>query len=145
MSLLKIFKKEKDEKEPKKQAEKKVDIEKEKKPQATPVVSVEATKKIEKKKRIGASHGVIKPLVTEKSATLSSVNKYVFEVKPSMNKIEVKKAIQNMYGVKPMHIRAMNVSGKKVRYGRSSGKTKDWKKVIVSLKEGEKIEVYEGV
>jgi large subunit ribosomal protein L23 len=62
-----------------------------------------------------------------------------------MNKVEVKKAIRVIYKVDPVSVNIANFSGKKVRYGRRSGKTKDWKKAIVTLKSGDKIQVYEGV
>ena len=62
-----------------------------------------------------------------------------------MNKVEVKKAIRTIYNVEPIKVNIANFSGKSVRYGRIKGKTKNWKKAIVTLKQGDKIEVYEGV
>ena len=72
-------------------------------------------------------------------------NKYFFEVKKDANKIEIAKAINDVYGVKPVSVNIMRVGGKKVRRGRTFGKRKDWKKDIVTLKKGESIKVYEGV
>jgi large subunit ribosomal protein L23 len=88
---------------------------------------------------------LLKPLVTEKASSLGILNQYVFAVDPRMNKVEVKKAIRVIYKVDPVSVNIANFSGKKVRYGRRSGKTKDWKKAIVTLKSGDKIQVYEGV
>ncbi|KKQ56921.1 MAG: 50S ribosomal protein L23 [Parcubacteria group bacterium GW2011_GWA2_38_13] len=147
MSLLKFFKKEKPNEKVEKSV-KKAAVEKEKKAiekKPEPVLDTAKKTEIKKKKNLGAYKNVIRPLVTEKSATMASVDKYVFVVKNYMNKIEVRKAIKDMYGVLPVRVNMVFVSGKNVRHGRSSGKTKDWKKAIVSLKKGDKIEVYEGV
>ena len=62
-----------------------------------------------------------------------------------MNKIDVKKAIRTIYEVDPIKVNILNLSGRKVRYGKTRGKTKRWKKAIVTLKKGDSIEVYEGV
>ena len=88
---------------------------------------------------------LLKPLITEKGTNLAAQNKYIFSVNPQMNKIEVKKAIRSIYRVDPVKINICNFPGKNVRYGRRQGKTKAWKKAIVTLKAGDKIEVYEGV
>ena len=74
-----------------------------------------------------------------------SDNKYLFEVSPKANKVEIKKAVQAVYGVSPVKVNIINLSGKKIRYGKVRGKTKDKKKAIITLKQGETIEVYEGV
>lgn len=88
---------------------------------------------------------LVKPLVTEKATELGSLNKYVFEIDPTMNKIEVKKAIRSIYEVEPVAVNISNFSGKSVRFGRIRGKRKGWKKAIITLKQGDSIEVYEGV
>ena len=103
-----------------------------------------------KKETLGPDMGrfheiLIKPLVTEKVTDLAGQNKYAFVVKNSCNKIEIKRAIKNIYGVEPIKINTLNMQGKNVRYGRTQGRTKNWKKVIITLKEGEKIELYKGV
>lgn len=76
---------------------------------------------------------------------MAAEGKYAFAVSPEANKILVKKAVSAVYGVNVKNVTMMNVLGKSIRYGRQLGKRKDWKKAIVTLKEGEKIEVYEGV
>ena len=73
------------------------------------------------------------------------MNKYFFEVAKNANKIEVAKAIQEIYGVKPVSVNIIRMQGKKVGQGRTRGKRKDWKKAIITLKKGESIKVYEGV
>ncbi len=88
---------------------------------------------------------LVKPLITEKAAHLASLNKYVFSVNPKMNKIEIKKAIRSVYKVEPLDVNIANYPGKAVRHGRTHGRTKDWKKAIVTLRAGDKIEIYEGV
>lgn len=82
------------------------------------------------------------PLVTEKSFNLSSnQNQYIFEVAPSATKNEIKKTIQDLYGVKVWRVNIINVSGKKRRVGKHEGWKSGLKKAIVFLAEGEKIEV----
>lgn len=92
-----------------------------------------------------ASDVIVRPLVTEKSAHLAAVGQYVFEIDPSANKIQVKNAIRAMYAVTPTSVNIQNLDGKDVRYGRTRGTRRDWKKAIVTLPKGKKIEVYEGV
>ncbi len=148
MSLLNIFKKskqvgKKEEAAKPKIAEKKRDDAKA--VPKSPEINAPQKQDVEKKRNVNAYRNIIRPVVTEKSAGLASENKYVFEVGASMNKIEIKKAIKDLYGVAPVHVRTLHVSGRDVRYGRTKGRTSDWKKAIVSLKKGDKIEVYEGV
>lgn len=88
---------------------------------------------------------VMKPLVTEKVSGLGVLNKYVFAVAKNANKIEVAKAIKEIYSLKPVSVNVIRMSGKKARYGRISGRRKDWKKAIITLPKGQTIKVYEGV
>lgn len=88
---------------------------------------------------------LIRPVISEKASGLGMYNQYVFEVAPKSNKIEIKKAVKSLYGVKPVKVNIINMPGKNIRYGRSFGKTKNWKKAIVTLRSGDKIDVYEGV
>ncbi|MBI4779241.1 50S ribosomal protein L23 [Candidatus Falkowbacteria bacterium] len=67
---------------------------------------------------------IMKPLVTEKVSGLSVLNKYVFAVAKNANKIEVAKAIKEIYGIKPVGVNVIRMSGKKARYGRISGRRK---------------------
>ena len=88
---------------------------------------------------------LIKPLITEKAAYLKSENKYLFQVNIKATKNEIKKAVFHVYGVWPQDVNIINLKGKKVRYGKSQGVTKNKKKAVVTLKKGESIEIYEGV
>ena len=81
------------------------------------------------------------PHVTEKSAALTQFNQYVFKVIGSPSKQEVKKAIQEVYGVHVVKVRKTTVPGKKRRRGKHVGWKSGYKKAIVTLKQGEKIEV----
>jgi len=81
------------------------------------------------------------PWVTEKATDLSGLRKYVFIVDRKANKSEVKKAIESIYGVKVEGVNIINTKGKAKRLGRSLGRTSAFKKAIVTLKEGEKIDV----
>jgi large subunit ribosomal protein L23 len=115
---------------------------------------VTTTKKVDakpKKAKIvkedtGDAYRVLRhPLITEKGSWLGAANKYAFAVAPQTNKVEVRKAIRKVYGVDPVKVNIMNIAGKKVRYGRTSGQTKNWKKAIVTLAAGQKIEIQEGL
>ncbi len=88
---------------------------------------------------------LVKPIISEKAAHLKIQNKYLFQVSLDTTKNEIKKAIFHVYGVWPIEINVINTKGKKVRYGKSHGVTKDKKKAIVTLKKGDSMEVYEGV
>lgn len=86
-----------------------------------------------------------KPLITEKLSSQAAEGKYGFLVAGGANKIDIKKAVNATYGVDVKDVKIINVGGREVRYGRHIGRTKDWKKALVTLAPGEKIEVYEGV
>ena len=87
-----------------------------------------------------------RPLLTEKSDHLrETANQYCFEVAVAANKLEVKEAVESLFEVKVNSVRLQNRNGKIKRMGRNSGKRADWKKAVVSLKEGEVIELFEGV
>lgn len=94
------------------------------------------------------SHQIIRrPIVTEKSTNLrESGNVIAFEVDVKANKIEVKKAIEDLFKVKVQEVRIFNVRGKIKRMGRYEGKRRDWRKAYVRLKEGQKApDFFEGV
>lgn len=87
-----------------------------------------------------------RPLLTEKGSTLKeSENKVLVEVSPDANKIEIKKAIEEIFKVKVDKVAIINVRGKWKRHGRSIGRRPDRKKAIITLKEGEKIDFVEGI
>ena len=91
---------------------------------------------------------LVRPLYTEKIAKLQDdENKYAFEVDRGANKIEIRKEIENQFEVKVAKIQTMNVRGKMrqqmTRAGRFYGRRPDWKKAIVTLAEGDKIDLFE--
>lgn len=88
---------------------------------------------------------IAKPLITEKATELAQLNKYVFVVPLSANKRSVAERIFGIYGVNPIKVNIIKRAGKVVRTGRRFGQMKSYKKAIVTLAAGEKIEVYEGV
>jgi len=92
------------------------------------------------------SQVVRKPLVTERFADLRERdNKFIFQVHPDANKHEIRQAIEHFFGVKVTDVRTMNVRGKVKRLGRFSGKRADWKKAIVTLAEGDSIDLFDQV
>ncbi|MGQ9603442.1 MAG: 50S ribosomal protein L23 [bacterium] len=89
---------------------------------------------------------VLKPLVTEKSSNLrQKENKYAFGVARNANKIEIKRAIESLFNVKVKDVRTLLVRGKVKRMGVFSGKRPDWKKAIVTLEQGQTIDLFEQV
>jgi len=85
-------------------------------------------------------------LLTEKSnLDREAANKYHFEVDRRANKVEIGQAVEKLFKVKVTEVRVIHVLGKKKRMGRVMGKKSDWKKAIVTLAEGSRIEVAEGV
>lgn len=102
---------------------------------------VKSEKKKEKIVR-GPIPAVLKsPHITEKAADLVKKNQYVFKVVPKANKTEIKKAIKSLYGIDVLKIRIINVPGKPRRLGKQAGWRKGYKKAIITIKEGQKIEV----
>jgi large subunit ribosomal protein L23 len=86
-----------------------------------------------------------KPLVTEKSTQLLADGNWVcFRVDSSANKIQVKQAVEKIFNVTVLQVNTMVVSGKNRRFGQNVGRTKPWKKAMLRLKEGDKIDLFEG-
>jgi large subunit ribosomal protein L23 len=84
-------------------------------------------------------------MLTEKGNQLrESQNKYFFEVDRRANKIEIRQAVETLFNVKVSDVHTLIVRGRMRRMGRGYSKTKNWKKAIVSLKDGETIEFFEG-
>jgi len=111
-----------------------------------------STKKVGKKKAAKAISDnslsykwLVKPLITEKATYLNSQSKYIFAVALAANKIEIAKAVEKLYNVKVVKVNIIRSRGKAVTYGRISGRTKRTKKAIVTLQQGQSIELYEGV
>lgn len=124
MTFLDIFKK--------KKIEKKIEIKKEK-----PV----ERKEVKKRLSANASKILQFPHITEKATDLNKANKYVFKVSPESNKIEIKKAVEGLYGVDVISVNIINVPRKKRRVGKQTGWRKGYKKAIVKIKQGQSIEI----
>lgn len=88
---------------------------------------------------------LLRPLVTEKTTALTSLNKYVFEVDIRANKDQIKEAIQLAFNVRVTDVNTMKMKGKPKRWGRKVTLRPDWKKAVVTLVPGDKIDLFEGV
>jgi len=87
-----------------------------------------------------------RPLVTEKTTLQKEVdNQITFEVDRRANRVEIRKAVEKIFDVHVSEVRTMQIKGKVKQRGRIVGKRKDWKKAIVKLMPGERIEFFEGV
>ncbi len=81
---------------------------------------------------------IIRPVITEKSMLGLAMKKYTFRVMKEANKVEIAKAVEEIFGVKVDKVRTLNVRGRERRRGRTIGRTPSWKKAIVKLKEDSK-------
>lgn len=132
MAMFDIFKKKK---ESKKKTVKKVEPKKEE-------VKIEVPKVEKRRSSMSSVYNIIsKPHVSEKSTDLAEINQYTFEVFPNMNKNKVKEAVETIYGVDVLSVNMINVPGKKRRMGKSEGFKKGYKKAMVTIKAGQKIEI----
>jgi large subunit ribosomal protein L23 len=91
---------------------------------------------------MNTSFDVIRSIIhTEKGSFLEPERKYLFEVRRDANKIEIKQAVEQIYNVKVQSVNTTIMSGKRKRVRQELGRTNDWKKAVVTLKDGHKIEV----
>lgn len=89
---------------------------------------------------------IIRPIITEKSMMLKErENKYTFEVHPKATKKDIKDAIEKLFNVKVEKVNTINIKGKRKRIGRIVTKSKNWKKAIVKIREGDTIEFFESI
>jgi large subunit ribosomal protein L23 len=87
-----------------------------------------------------------RPIITEKSSLQSEYfNRYTFEVDIRANKLQIKDAVEQAFNVDVVAVNVIRVSGKRRRWGKLVGQTKDWKKAIVTLRPGQSIQFFEGV
>ena len=113
---------------------------KEKPVEEPPVPKPKPKKRILKKSK---AYRILKiPHITEKSADLARKNQYTFLVWKEANKVEVKEAIEDIYNVEVTDVRIINVPPKRRRLGRTLGWKKGYKKAIVKVKEGQKIDIF---
>jgi large subunit ribosomal protein L23 len=87
---------------------------------------------------------IIRPVITEKSSRLMEKNQYTFEVHPRANKIQIRNAIQELFKVKVEKVHTIKVHSKLKRMGMFVGKSRSWKKAIVSVQQGQRIDFFEG-
>lgn len=92
-------------------------------------------------------YSIIKaPLITEKATLLKETqNKYAFKVDLAADKEAIRRAVETLFKVEVCSVRTLIARGKDKRYGRHTGRRPNWKKAVVELKEGQKIEFFEGV
>jgi len=88
---------------------------------------------------------LVRPLITEKGTYLSGLNKYPFEVLRASNKLQIKEAVELAFDVKVRDVNTLIMHGKMRRVGKKPGMTKDWKKAIVTLQPGFRIDLFEQV
>jgi large subunit ribosomal protein L23 len=91
---------------------------------------------------------LVRPVVSEKSTALGEVGKYIFEVAPAANKVQIKRAVEEVFASKKISVQSVNilrVRGKMKRLGRHAGMSRSWKKAIVTLKAGQRLDLFEGV
>lgn len=92
------------------------------------------------------AYGIIfRPLITEKAQNLTLLNKYAFEVDKRANKMQIKEAVELAFSVTVTGVNTCMMKGKVKRFGRGLSKAPNWKKAVVTLAPGEKIELFEGV
>jgi large subunit ribosomal protein L23 len=88
------------------------------------------------------SYDIIKHIIrSEKGSSMLAENKYIFHVAGDANKIQIKQAVEEIYNVTVKKVNTLNLGGKWKRVRYKEGKTSDWKKAIVTLKQGDKIDI----
>jgi large subunit ribosomal protein L23 len=91
---------------------------------------------------------IVRPVVSEKSTALGEAGKYVFEVAPTANKIQIKDAVEAAFAARKIEVASVNIlqrRGKLRRLGRHAGMTRSWKKAVVTLRPGQRLDLFEGV
>lgn len=87
---------------------------------------------------------LIEPWVTEEATRIAEMNKYIFKIDPKSSKKQVEKSVEDLYRVNVVSVNTINIPRKKRTRGKSTGWKSGYKKAIVTLKEGDKIEFFEG-
>lgn len=91
---------------------------------------------------LGESFNILSsPRITEKASNLTGINQYVFEVMKASTKVDIRRAVEEIYGVNVLSVRIINLPGKKIKVGKTKGFVKGCKKAIVKIQEGQKIEI----
>jgi large subunit ribosomal protein L23 len=92
-----------------------------------------------------ASQVIIRPVVSEKSFVLAELGKYTFRVHDKAHKTQIRQAIEQLFDVKVVDVRTVSVKSKPKRRGYTSGRTRQWKKAIVQVREGDTIPIFQGL
>ena len=98
--------------------------------------------------KLNSYQALIRPVISEKATMLGEQGKYVFEVAPDANKIQIKQAVEEVFASKKLEVTEVNiirVPGKMRRVGRHHGMSRAWKKAIVTLKPGQRLDLFEGM
>ncbi|MBP8613712.1 MAG: 50S ribosomal protein L23 [Firmicutes bacterium] len=88
---------------------------------------------------------IIAPVITEKSNDLTTQGTYTFKVHPKATKADIQNAVEEIFKVKVLQVNTISMKGKPRRMGYSIGRTSNWKKAMVTLAPGQKIEFFEGI
>lgn len=88
---------------------------------------------------------ILRPIVSEKSYKQIEKGKYTFAVHPEAEKVEIARAVEELFNVSVTKVNTMNMKGKPKKRGYTRGKTSEWKKAVITLQEGQRIEVFEGM
>ncbi|CAA9556519.1 MAG: LSU ribosomal protein L23p (L23Ae) [uncultured Thermoleophilia bacterium] len=92
-----------------------------------------------------ASQVIIRPVVSEKSYTLATADKYTFRVHPNAHKTQIRQAVEQLFDVSVVEVRTMSVKSKPKRRGVTAGRTRSWKKAVVQVKPGDSIPIFQGL
>jgi large subunit ribosomal protein L23 len=92
-----------------------------------------------------AGQVIIRPVVSEKSYVLATAGKYTFRVHPDAHKTQIKQAIEELFDVDVLQVRTSSVPSKPKRRGFTAGRTREWKKAIVQVREGQSIPIFQGL
>jgi large subunit ribosomal protein L23 len=91
------------------------------------------------------SQVIIRPVVSEKTYVLADAGKYTFRVHEKAHKTQIRQAIEELFDVKVMAVRTASVKSKPKRRGQTSGRTRQWKKAVVQVREGDTIPIFQGL
>jgi large subunit ribosomal protein L23 len=92
-----------------------------------------------------ATQVIIRPVVSEKTYVLAELGKYTFRVADTAHKTQIRQAIEQLFDVKVVGVRTSSVKSKPKRRGQISGRTRQWKKAIVQVREGDSIPIFRGL
>jgi large subunit ribosomal protein L23 len=92
-----------------------------------------------------ATQVIIRPVVSEKTYVLAELGKYTFRVADTAHKTQIRQAIEDLFDVKVVAVRTSSVKSKPKRRGQTSGRTRQWKKAVVQVREGDSIPIFRGL